>query len=91
MLKISEGKIEKQSLTLKLEGRVVGPWASELLRVAEGLLTIETKVVLDLIDVSFVDEKGATVLAGLRRRGAKLLRPSPFVAEQLKAFIDPAV
>jgi len=90
MLKISEGKKENQSITLQLEGRVVGPWAGELLRVADSLLTSETKVVLDLADVSFADGDGVTVLAGLRRRGAKLLRPSPFVAEQLKATTGPA-
>lgn len=90
MLKISEGKKDNQSITLQLEGRVVGPWAGELLRVADGLLASETKVALDLADVSFADENGVKVLAGLRRRGAKLLRLSPFVAEQLKAFIAPA-
>jgi ABC-type transporter Mla MlaB component len=85
MLKISEGKTEKQSLTLRLEGRVVGPWVDELRQVCEPLLADETKLTLDLAEVSFADESGVALLAGLKRRDVELARPSPFIAEQLKA------
>ena len=91
MLKISEGKKNKLTLTLQLEGRVVGPWAGELMKVANALLADNTKLELDLAEVSFADEDGVVVLASLSRRGVKLLRPSPFVAEQLKAATAPVV
>jgi ABC-type transporter Mla MlaB component len=85
MLKISDGKQEKRSLTLRLEGRVVGPWVDELRQICKPLLADKTKLALDLAEVSFADENGVTLLTSLGRRGVKLLRPTPFVAEQLKA------
>lgn len=85
MLKISEIKKANQSVTLQLEGRVVGPWVNELRQICEPLLAEDTRLALDLGEVSFADENGVTLLASLKRRGAKLLRPLPFVAEQLKA------
>lgn len=72
-------------VTLRLEGRVVGPWVEELRHICEPLLADKTKLALDLDEVSFADENGVTLLTSLGRRGAKLLRPSPFVSEQLKA------
>lgn len=87
MLKISEGEKdpERRMVTLRLEGRVVGPWVEELRHICEPLLADKTKLALDLDEVSFADENGVTLLTSLGRRGAKLLRPSPFVSEQLKA------
>ncbi len=85
MLKISEERRANQPLTLRLEGRVVGPWVEELRQLCEPLLADETKLTLDLGEVSFADDNGVTLLTSLNRRGVMLLRPSPFVAEQLKA------
>ncbi len=85
MLKISKDRKEGQSITLRLEGRVVGPWVGELRQVCDHLLVDDTTLSLDLTDVSFADEPGLATLASLRRRGVKLLHPSPFVSEQLKA------
>jgi ABC-type transporter Mla MlaB component len=85
MLKISEGKPGKQSITLRLEGRVVGPWVGELQNFCEPLLSNERQLALDLAEVSFVDESGVPLLANLRARGAKLLNATPFVEEQLKS------
>jgi len=85
MLKISEGKRSKQSITLRLEGRVVGPWVGELQTICEPLLGNGRKLSLDLAEVSFVDESGIPMLVGLRSRGAKLLNATPFVEEQLKS------
>ena len=39
MLKISQAGKANHSVTLKLEGRVVGPWVGELRQVCETLLT----------------------------------------------------
>ena len=84
MLKISETKKANQSVTLQLEGRVVGPWVDELRQICEPLLASGTKLTLDLADVSFADESGVVLLKGLERRGSMLFSPSPFLAEQLK-------
>jgi ABC-type transporter Mla MlaB component len=85
MLKISEGRKVNHTLTLHLEGRVVGPWVDELRQICQSLLADETQLTLDLAEVSFADENGVTLLSSLSRRGAKLSKPSPFLAEQLKA------
>jgi len=91
MLKISEGKKNQRTLTLQLEGRVVGPWVEELRHVCEPLLADNTRLTLDLVEVSFADESGVTLLTSLSRRGVKLLRLSPFLAEQLKPATAPDV
>lgn len=91
MLKISQGKNEKRSITLQLEGRVVGPWVEELRQISELLLADQSRLTLDLAEVSFADEDGLMLLTSLGRRGVRLLRPMPFVAEQLKAITAPAV
>ena len=84
MLKISEDKQTKRAVTLRIEGRVVGPWVGELRKACEPLLSDGSKLVLDLTDVSFVEESGLLLLASLQTRGVKLLNPTPFVEEQLK-------
>lgn len=84
MLKISEAGKTNRSVTLKLEGRVVGPWVGELRHACESLLTGGRLLKLDLADVSFADANGVAALAALRSRGVALTHCSPFVMEQLK-------
>ena len=85
MLKISEGKTTRQSIKLRLEGRVVGPWVGELRQICEPLLTNGFKLALDLADVSFADHSGVVLLSDLKSRGVKLLNATPFLEEQLKS------
>ena len=85
MLKISEGKATKQTVLLRLEGRIVGPWVGELRRICEPLVNDGSKLTLDLAEVTFADEDGVTLLTGLGSRGVKLLNAMPFVEEQLKS------
>ena len=84
MLKISQAGTANHSVTLKLEGRVVGPWVSELSQVCETLLKAGRALKLDLNDVSFADASGVSALSSLKSRGVTLIQCSPFVAEQLK-------
>ena len=85
MLKITQAGKATHSVTLKLEGRVVGPWVGELRQVCEPLLNDSSKLALDLTEVTFADESGVTFLTSLRARGVKLLSAMPFVEEQLKS------
>ena len=89
MLKISESKSVKQTITLRLEGRVVGLWVSELQQICEPLVTGGSKLALDLTEVSFADQNGVTLLSSLKTRGIKLLNLAPFVEEQLKSAASP--
>jgi hypothetical protein len=72
------------SVTLRLEGRVVGPWVEELRRACEGVLDAGAMLALDLSEVSFVDRNGVELVRSLRNQNVTLLNCSPFVTEQLK-------
>lgn len=85
MLKISQAGKAIHSVTLKLEGRVVGPWVGELRQVCETLLTEGRVLKLDLTDVTFADADGVAVLTGFITRGVTCKNCSPFVDEQLKS------
>ena len=85
MLKISQAGKANQSVTLKLEGRVVGPWVGELRQVCETLLTDRRALKLDLTDMTFADADGVAVLTGFKMRGITLKNCSPFVDEQLRS------
>ena len=84
MLKISQAGKPGQNFTLKLEGRVVGPWVSELRLICESLLSNRRGLNLDLSDVSYADADGVELLTNLKSRGVLLANGSPFVSEQLK-------
>ena len=85
MLKISLTEMANSTTTLRLEGRLVGPWVGELRHVCEPLVSDATQLAVDLTEVTFADENGVSLLAGLRARGARLLNAMPFVEEQLRA------
>ena len=85
MLKISQAGKANQSVTLKLEGRVVGPWVGELRQVCETHLSEGRVLKLDLADVTFADADGVAVLTGFKTRGVTLKDSSPFVDEQLRS------
>lgn len=72
-------------VTLRLAGRIIGPWVNELRQICEPLVSDGSQLALDLIEVSYADEDGALLLARLRKRGVKLLNPTPFIAAQLKS------
>jgi len=84
MLKISQAGKANHSVTLKLEGRVVGPWVGELHQVCETLLTEGRALKLDLAEVTFADASGVAVLSNFKSRGVRFTRCSPFLEEQLK-------
>ena len=87
MLKISQAGKANHSVTLKLEGRVVGPWVGELCQVCGTLLTEGRSLKLDLADMTFADANGVAVLSSFKSRGVTLTNCSPFVEEQLKSPI----
>ena len=84
MLKISEIKPTTRNVTLKLEGKVVGPWVEELRQICEALSSGGSRLELELADVSFADEPGVNLLTSLKKQGARLLNAPPFVEEQLR-------
>jgi hypothetical protein len=65
----------KQEVTIKLEGRIVGPWVDELHRtwnsLAPSLGSKDLRV--DLCEVTFADAKGRQVLTDIRKGGGRFL------------------
>jgi hypothetical protein len=69
--------------TLKLEGKILGPWVDELSRACEELRIPPHSLCLDLADVTFVDPIGVTLLDDLVRQGATIVGCSGFIADLL--------
>jgi hypothetical protein len=83
MLRIAE--LESDALsTLRVEGKIVGPWVREIEASCSLALARGGRVALDLALVSFVDAAGLAVVRELSKRGVTIVRCSPFVAAQLK-------
>jgi ABC-type transporter Mla MlaB component len=61
---------EKDQVTLKLEGRIVGPWTAELHRVwySIGPSLDDKKLSIDLCGVSYIDRDGRGILADMYRQ-----------------------
>jgi len=55
--------------TFVLEGRLIGPWATELLRIVHQLASDEAPLI-NLDAVTYVDQRGEVVLRLLSVRGA---------------------
>jgi hypothetical protein len=72
-----------RDVTLRLEGKLIEPWVAELvtawMELAQGPHA-GRPVQIDLEAVSFVDARGKSTLAALRRLGAGLKGSGPFIA-----------
>jgi hypothetical protein len=84
---------ETDPATLKLEGKVVGPWADELDRVWSDFKPSlgMKKLCLDLCGVTLVDKRGTRTLQKIfRRTGAEILADTPlarhFAAEAMRGM-----
>jgi anti-anti-sigma regulatory factor len=64
-----------RALTFRLEGRLEGPWVTELEECWRGMLADASGPTLcvDLTGVTFVDAAGKAQLAAMRRRGAEFV------------------
>jgi hypothetical protein len=74
---------DSHGTALKLEGKLIGPWADELRTACAELAAQNRSLHLDLTDVSYVDRAGAQLLEDLRAAGFDLSACSHFVATVL--------
>jgi hypothetical protein len=72
--------------TLRLEGRIVGPWVDELRRACQEVRARGATLTLDAGDVAFVERRGARLLRDLMDQGVAVVNCPAFVCEQLKAL-----
>jgi ABC-type transporter Mla MlaB component len=78
-----------ESATIRLEGRLAGPWVEELERCwRNALARLKNRtVVIELDTVTFVDAEGQSLLAEMHRAGAILVGRgvlSQYLAEQIQ-------
>jgi hypothetical protein len=83
VLRITRVDAMDDSDTLKLEGRIAGPWVDELARLAQAPRP-GRRLVLDVTDVSFADEAGARLLRDLTDHHAELRGASLLLARLLE-------
>jgi ABC-type transporter Mla MlaB component len=74
MLKITT-LIDAESTTLRLEGRLVGPWVQELEGCWVSIVGMRKKhqCSVDLSAVTYVDSEGKDLLKKIHQQGAKLV------------------
>lgn len=87
VLRITRVNAMDDSDTLKLEGRVAGPWVDELARLI-GAPGDGRRLVLDVTDVSFADEAGVRLLRDLAEHQAELRGASMFLAGLMEGDRD---
>ncbi|MFI5459829.1 MAG: STAS domain-containing protein [Isosphaerales bacterium] len=85
MLRIARIDVDGNGLiqTLRLEGKLRGPWVDELIRACEDPQTPPSCLRLDLSALTFIDSAGAKLLDDLIRKGARVVGCSGFIAEML--------
>jgi anti-anti-sigma regulatory factor len=83
MLRISQINGRHSIPTLKVEGKLRGPWIDELARACDEPLGSRGRLSLDLSAVTFVDTHGVELLRLLLERGVTLAACSGLVAELL--------
>ena len=86
MLRIATADRPGPGATLRLEGRVIGPWVDELERACQRALVTGAPLSLDLHEVAFVDREGLELLRHLVDGGVAVVNCPPFVREQLRAL-----
>jgi len=85
MLRITMVESNALAVTLRVEGRIAGPWVEELRTTCNVHNAPDPiQLHLELEDVSFADAAGIAYLKELRDRGVGLYHVSPFLQEMFR-------
>jgi ABC-type transporter Mla MlaB component len=81
---------EEDSPTLKLEGKIGGPWVDELRRtwIAVGERSGAEAVNVDMRGVSYVDRRGADLLLEMEAEGVSIVNCSHFLRQLVHSDAD---
>jgi len=83
MLKITRVASLNQEVTLRLDGRVTGPWVELLRTSAESVVEVGMRLTLDLENICYVDCEGVGLIKNLINRGTVVKNVPLFVAAQI--------
>lgn len=86
MLRITLNDQEGKTPELILEGRLVGPWVTELRSAVNAARSISRNLDLDASGLHFVDTEGLTLLHRLSDEGVALRNATPFIQELLLTY-----
>jgi hypothetical protein len=85
MLRLTRVAVTHSTLTIKLEGKLLGPWVDEV-RQACAFGTVPSGLTsLDLSALTFVDAAGEGLLRDLISQGIEVVACSSYVAELLRS------
>jgi hypothetical protein len=84
MLKITRVASLSQEVSLRLDGRVTGPWVELLRTSAESVVEVGMRLTLDLENICYVDCEGVGLIKNLINRGTLVKNVPLFVAEQIR-------
>ena len=86
MVRITLIDSDEPSKKFKVEGRLTGEAVGELRQLCEGMLDCPEhgRLILDLADVSFIDNEGIELVRDLRHDNVLITQYSPFLAQLLK-------
>lgn len=83
MVRITRIAEDETSVTLRIEGRLVGDWLDELEAECRQSLANRCRVNLDLSGVTFADEQGIATLRSISKGTGGLINCSLFISELL--------
>jgi anti-anti-sigma regulatory factor len=72
MLRITTTETENRP-RLVLQGQLAGPWVAELQSSWDAIRGAGQKSIVDLTDVTFIDEEGARVLCAMKSAGVRFI------------------
>ncbi|NKE70245.1 STAS domain-containing protein [Candidatus Manganitrophus noduliformans] len=84
MFKVSLVDSDEKTITLKLEGRIVGPWVNVLRGESDRWFSQQRRLILDFSEVTFIDSEGIDLAHALMRKGIHLVGFSLFLSEILE-------
>jgi ABC-type transporter Mla MlaB component len=84
VLRISVINDSKETIQLRVEGSLVGPWVDELRRQSDEASSHAARVTIDLEKLRFADSTGVALLRELAEKHIAHLNCSPFISQQLK-------
>jgi len=84
MLRIFIADASRDLVVLRLDGRIGGRWVELLRKTCEVPLNAGARVTVDLMNVSFSDRDGITLLRHLKERQVEFLNISPFIACEIE-------
>lgn|SRR5690242_21832909 len=91
MLRITVLNDDFRTTRFKLEGKLAHEWVSEAKETWKALPRsgVTEQLVVDLLGVSFVDDRGKELLAEMHRAGAELVGAGPLISQliaEIKEF-----